>query len=64
MLIYYSRLAVATVWSADLMGTAAIFQWTPRYISVMDTLIKFYSHQLMHFLIQICISLLSYNKIT
>jgi len=26
--------------------------------------IKFYSHQLMHFLIQICISLLSYVKIT
>jgi hypothetical protein len=26
--------------------------------------IKFYSHQLMHFLIQLCISLLSYIKIT
>ena len=26
--------------------------------------IKFYSHQLMHFFIQLCISLLSYIKIT
>ena len=26
--------------------------------------VKFYSHQLMHFLIRICISLLSYIKIT
>jgi hypothetical protein len=27
-------------------------------------LIKFYSHQIMHFLIQLCTSLLSYIKIT
>jgi len=26
--------------------------------------VKFYSHQLMHFFIQLCISLLSYIKIT
>jgi len=26
--------------------------------------IKFYSHQLMHFFIQLCIRLLSYTKIT
>ena len=30
----------------------------------MDFLNKFYSHQLMHFFIQLCISLLSYIKIT
>ena len=35
-------------------------------ISIKDNAIrnKFYSHQLMHFFIQLCISLLSYIKIT
>ena len=32
--------------------------------SVTEVAIKFYSHQLMHFFIQICIGLLSYSKIT
>ena len=35
----------------------------PRKRETSDV-IKFYSHQLMHFFIQLCISLLSYIKIT
>ena len=33
---------------------------TPKHVVA----IKFYSHQLMHFFVQLCISLLSYIKIT
>ena len=33
-------------------------------VEQLETHIKFYSHQLMHFLIQICIGLLSYIKST
>jgi len=35
-----------------------------HYMFNITTVFKFYSHQLMHFFIQLCISLLSYIKIT
>jgi len=35
-----------------------------RSVAIANNVIKFYSHQLMHFFIQLCISLLSYIKIT
>ena len=35
-----------------------------NYADELFRMVKFYSHQLMHFLIQPCISLLSYIKIT
>ena len=38
-------------------------QWY-LFVSLFNKNIKFYSHQLMHFLMQPCISLLSYIKIT
>jgi len=44
----------------SLRGSGSVMNGKPQCVC----LFKFYSHQLMHFFIQLCISLLSYIKIT
>ena len=48
----------------DLAPSDAIRLKPSWYLKPLQVLIKLYSHQLMHFFIQLCISLISYIKIT